>query len=79
MDLDLDQSSYHTAMAEDALDVSRMNVRTSKIARNCVGRKASKDVFQYWCAKGQEDNSRRKGGTLRKEDMQSILRNHGLS
>ena len=78
-----DQSSCHTAMAEDALDVSRMNVspggKQARLRETVWAGKPQKMCFNIGVPKGKKIILEERAETLRKEDMQSILRNHGLS
>ena len=78
-----DQSSCHTTMAEDALDVSKFNVGPGgKQPRMCESEwagKPQKMCFNIDVPKGMKIILEERGintESLRKEDMQKILRNH---
>ena len=78
-----DQSSCHTAMAEDALDVSRMNVgpggKQPKMRDTVWAGKPQKMCFVIGVPKGMKIVLEERGintSSLLKEDMQQILRNH---
>ena len=70
-------------MAEDALDVSRMNVspggKQARLRETVWVGKPQKMCFNIGVPKGKKIILEERAETLRKEDMQSILRNHGLS
>ena len=78
-----DQSSCHTAMAEDALNVMKMNVgpggKQPKMHDTVWAGEVQKMCYNLGITKGMKKVLEERGintTSLRKEDMQMILRNH---
>ena len=78
-----DQSSCHTAMAENALDVSKMNVgpggKQARMRDTVWAGKLQKMCFNIGVPKGMKIILEERGintDSLHKEDMQMILKNH---
>ena len=78
-----DQSSCHKAMAENALDVLKMNVgpggKQPKMHDTVWAGEVQKMCYNLGIPKGMKKVLEERGintTSLRKEDMQMILRNH---